>query len=63
MLDDGEGGLWFGSQLGLVHYVAKSRSYEMFGKASGKSAADGFTLGSVFSIEPYVWHHLMPRFF
>jgi diguanylate cyclase (GGDEF)-like protein len=50
MADDGDGGLWFGSQLGLVHYQAKSRSYELFGKAAHKADANGFTEGSVFSI-------------
>jgi len=50
MADDGENGLWFGSQLGLVHYQAASHSYEIFGKVSGKSGANGFTQGSVFSI-------------
>jgi diguanylate cyclase (GGDEF)-like protein len=50
MADDGEGGLWFGSQLGLAHYIAKSHSYELFGKVSGKTAAQGFAEGSVFSV-------------
>jgi len=50
MADDGNGGLWFGSQLGLVHYDAKSRSYELFGKAAHKADANGFVEGSVFSV-------------
>ncbi|HEY4354728.1 MAG TPA: diguanylate cyclase [Acidobacteriaceae bacterium] len=50
LADDGEGGLWFGSQLGLVHYQpTKPQHYEVFGKASGR-AADSFGEGSVFSV-------------
>lgn len=48
LADDGEGGLWFGSQLGLAHYRPKDQHYEIFGKASGNIA--GFGEGSVFSV-------------
>jgi diguanylate cyclase (GGDEF)-like protein len=50
MATDGEGGLWFGSQLGLAHYIAKSHSYELYGRVSGKPTAFGFAENSVFSI-------------
>jgi diguanylate cyclase (GGDEF)-like protein len=47
---DHEGGLWFGSPLGLAHYVAAEHRYEVFARAAGRAAADGFDEGSVFSI-------------
>jgi len=47
--DDGQGGLWWGSQLGLVHYQAQSGMYRIYGKASGKDSS-GFSEGSVFSV-------------
>jgi diguanylate cyclase (GGDEF)-like protein len=55
MVSDGSDGIWFGSQLGLAHYSPKTQSYEVFGKAAGKtaqSAAPDFSQGSVFSVLP-----------
>lgn len=51
MADDGNGGLWFGSQLGLAHYLPESQSYQIFGKAADRDA-NGFAEGSVFSVLP-----------
>jgi len=50
MADDGNGGIWFGSQIGLVHYLPKTYSYEVLGKAAGSANPEGFTEGSVFSV-------------
>lgn len=50
MAGDGTDGLWFGSQLGLVHYDARNQSYQIYGKAAGAGSPADFTLGSVFSV-------------
>jgi ligand-binding sensor domain-containing protein len=50
MTEDNQGGVWFGSQLGLVHYTPQTQSYEVLGKAAGKANPPDFTLGSVFSV-------------
>lgn len=50
MSEDGQGGLWFGSQVGLVHYNSTTQGYEIFGKAAGTANPAGFTQGDVFSV-------------
>lgn len=50
MASDGDGGVWFGSQIGLAHYSPKDNAFEVFGKAAGPTGSKGFGQGSVFSI-------------
>ena len=44
---DGEGGAWFGTQYGLAHYVARTKSFEMY---SREAHTPGFPTGGVFSV-------------
>lgn len=46
MAPDGEGGVWFGTELGLTHYDARCGTYESFGRGGQQP----FPLGKVFSV-------------
>ncbi len=50
MAPDDEGGVWFGTQYGLARYVAKTKTFELYGKASSAPNTVGFPYGSIFSV-------------
>ncbi len=50
MATDNHGGIWFGTQYGLAHYIPSTGKFELYGKVALQPDKMGFPSGSIFSV-------------